>query len=134
MFDIVLPEQFRQFTTEHLRVIVFIYLSMQVVFAIAFISFCKRFNSLPVLANSKFTDPFFRGLRIRPTSLADFFALIALFIILLSYSFLIINNANLSFPDQSHITAGAMLGELWMQINPGNGRFSPLLHQEFLLF
>lgn len=133
MIDIVLPDEIRRLTGQNFRVIVFGFLSVQIVLAIAFVSFCNRIRPLPISANSQFSEQFFKGLRIHPKGFSGFFALFSLIVTLIVYSFLIINNANFSFPDQSHITAGAMVGELWMQINPGNGRFSPLLHQEYLL-
>lgn len=132
-FDIQASEELRLFLKEYTRLLVFFFLAAQAVCGLFFIWIATQKTNpnlqLPDLATAKLFDiPSPSDWRWYDVISLVFFALI-LFI----YSFLIVDNADLYWHDQSHITSGALLGNLWMQIVPQNGRFSPLLHQEYLL-
>jgi hypothetical protein len=131
MIDFVLPNQLKELVAANFRTIVFSLILIQVFCGLIFIASCRKYSSSPPI-DARFprvetiSVPQFRDV-------FDFLALVSFIFILVLLSWLILDNAKLCWPDQSHITAGAMLGDLWMQIVPQNGRFSPMLHQEFLI-
>lgn len=132
MFDLVLPEDIRIFTMTYQRSIFMTFWLAQILTACVFTCYCIRSHSTcaPVAPNESRAS-LFHGLRLNPHNFYDCITLVVFLFGLSLFGFLILDNANLSHPDQSHITSGAMQGKLWMQINPDHGRFSPMILQEF---
>jgi hypothetical protein len=134
MIDFVLPENLRIFTMTYQRPIFLTYWFAQIFVACTFVWYCIRRHSTcaPVTPNNESRVSLFHGLRLKPQNAYDSVIFILFICGIALYGFLILDNANLSHPDQSHITSGAMQGKLWMQINPDRGRFSPMILQEFI--
>jgi hypothetical protein len=132
MIDIVIPEYFKDFVSGNMRILVFGFILSQIAIAYAYVFSSTRGNAL--LRDSQLAgDLNFKGLRFNFKSVWDYLAF-GLFVLLLAlFGWLLFDNAELCIPDQAHIT-GVMHGGLWMQIVPQTGRFSPMLHQEFLIF
>jgi hypothetical protein len=133
MIDFVLPENLRNFTMTYQRSIFLTYWFAQIFAACTFVWYCIRSHSTCTLVapTNESRVSLFSGLRLKPQNAYDIVILILFLGGIVLYGFLILDNANLSHPDQSHITSGAMQGKLWMQINPDRGRFSPMILQEF---
>ena len=133
MFDFVLPAGLKEFVTPNMRLIVFSFIFIQIVVASGFAYWCykSQFGTCIVKKNARLSFPFKRIFCFQ--SACDIFSFVIFSALLSLFGWLIVDNSELCWPDQSHITAGAMRGDLWMQIVPQTGRFSPLLHQEFLL-
>jgi len=136
MMDFEWPKNLAPLVSSYLRPIVFSFLAIQIAAGCVFVWWCRRRWGVAcaALRDSVATaPPYWKGLRLRPRGPLDMVCLLGFLVLLGVYAWLIINRADLSYPDQSHITAGAMQGQLWMQMQPGNGRLSPMLHQEFLV-
>jgi len=123
----------KSFAVHHLREIVFLFLLLQVL-ATSLLLFILKKGGVATYCNLKTAPILFHGLRLRNMKWPDFFTVTIFIPCLFIYSWLLVYHADLSWPDHSHITKRIVSGELWMQINPSNGRFSPMLHQEFLIF
>lgn len=117
----------------HMKEIVFFFLVLQCLFASFLISFLRKGG----VASSCSMQPIpamIHGLRLRHVTWSDVASAIIFITCLVIYGWLMVDHVDLSWPDHSHITKELVSGELWMQINPANGRFSPMVHQEFLIF
>jgi hypothetical protein len=133
MIDIVIPEYLRGYFSENMREIVFGFILCQIAVAYVYVFLATRKKSH--LADYEFNgNGYFEGIRFSCNTIWDYLSLFLFILMLCLFGWLLFDNAELCWPDQSHITSGGMLGELWMQIVPQTGRFSPMLHQEFLIF
>lgn len=132
------PKSIRMLVRENMRLIVFALLAAQIVVALSIDLFIRKKHSwrfpIPDVNRNIHFPKLFHGFRLNKLSYLDILSAIVFLLSVLIYSWLIIDNANLSFPDHSHITGEILSGNLWMQISPETGRFSPLVHQEYLLF
>lgn len=135
MIDFELPAQLAPLVKLYMRPIVFSFIALQIVAGgvLVWLSQRRWGAKLTVINEKLAVVAYWKGLRITPRAPIDVIFLLMFTLLLAIYVWLIIDRAELCYPDQSHITAGGLQGKLWMQVQPWVGRFSPLLHQEFLL-